>query len=334
MNLNPKVLLIIVTLVGFCAVKLLFGYIAPFLLGILIATMIDPAVDSCEHKGCPRQIASLLLVVCIFGGLLLFVAIAVVGFWYELGQLLDSFQLLRADPFQDFARINQLISRLPGAVQNLIPAAINSISQFCLAIIGELFSLVKRVPALLFSWMIAAMTAFFVSRDKRAIVNFVASQLPRRWQKSVFGLKHTLLQGVFAYIKAQLFLMWTSICIAVSGFLIVDHQYAWVLGFIAGFLDLFPMIGPSGVFIPVILYNLARGLVQRAVFIGFVWLLLLLVRQLSEPQLIGGEIGLHPLSTMAAVYIGVKLMGFSGVLLGPMAMIFCKAVYLIVSDAA
>ena len=227
-----------------------------------------------------------------------------------------------------------MISRLPGAVQNLIPAAINSISQFCLAIIGELFSLVKRVPALLFSWMIAAMTAFFVSRDKRAIVNFVALQLPRRWQKSVFGLKHTLLQGVFAYIKAQLFLMWTSICIAVSGFLIVDHQYAWVLGFIAGFLDLFPMIGPSGVFIPVILYNLARGLVQRAVFIGFVWLLLLLVRQLSEPQLIGGEIGLHPLSTMAAVYIGVKLMGFSGVLLGPMAMIFCKAVYLIVSDAA
>lgn len=334
MSINSRILLVVGLLLGLCAVKLLFGYFAPFLLGIMIATLMDPAVDFCEQKGCPRQVASLLVMLIVFGSLLFLIAIAIAGLWYEFDQLVDLAQLYYSGQIQSVDKINQMINRMPDQIQTLIPAVLNSVGQFVISMLGELLSLIKKVPAFLLSWMIAGMTAFFISRDKKAIVRFIVDQLPSSWHKKFFGLKHTLLQSVFAYIKAQLVLMWVSMCIAVSGFLLVDHPYAWVLGIFAGFLDLIPMVGPTGIFIPVIVYNLAVGLVRRSIFIAAVWLILLLVRQMSEPPLVGGEIGLHPLSTMAGIYIGAKLMGFTGVFLGPMAVIFCKAVYLIVNDTS
>ena len=50
MSINSRILLVVGLLLGLCAVKLLFGYFAPFLLGIMIATLMDPAVDFCEQK--------------------------------------------------------------------------------------------------------------------------------------------------------------------------------------------------------------------------------------------------------------------------------------------
>ena len=42
-----------------------------------------------------------------------------------------------------------------------------------------------------------------------------------------------------------------------------------------------------------------------------------LVRQIAEPKIVGGSLGLHPLATLASIYISVKLIGLSGIFLGP-----------------
>ena len=39
--------------------------------------------------------------------------------------------------------------------------------------------------------------------------------------------------------------------------------------------------------------------------------------QIIEPKIIGSTLGLHPLMTLASVYIGLKLLGFAGIFIGP-----------------
>lgn len=333
MGLKPKLLLVAGVLIGMCAFKVLFIYLAPFLAGIFIAALVDPAVDYCERKGCPRPAASMVLVLVVFCGLLLVLAAAAAGIWHEMEQLAGFVQDNYEGGLQGIDTINQLIRRLPDHIQVLIPSVITSISQFVIRGFGAILSYAGKLPALLVSWLMAGMTAFFISRDKREIAKFAAAQLPEQWRSVFFGLKRSFLQNMFSYLKTQLVLMWVTMCIAVSGFLLANHPYAWLLGLLAGFFDLFPLVGPSWVFIPVIVYNLIAGMVQRSVFLAVVWLVLLLVRQMWEPQLVGGEIGLHPLSTMVGIYLGAQLMGVWGLFFGPLALILLKTVFIIVNDS-
>ena len=50
------------------------------------------------------------------------------------------------------------------------------------------------------------------------------------------------------------------------------------------------------------------------------------VRQISEPKIVGGSLGLHPLLTLFAIYAGFKLFGFLGMILGPAFVVVLKSV--------
>ncbi len=53
--------------------------------------------------------------------------------------------------------------------------------------------------------------------------------------------------------------------------------------------------------------------------------IIVLVRQLVEPKIIARNIGLHPLTTLIAIYMGLMLLGFWGLVLGPAVVIAYKA---------
>lgn len=310
----------------------MFPYITPFLMGILIAAVIHPAVDYCELKGCPRGLVSLILVLIIFGSLLFLIGFAVVGLWNEVDQLIQLFQTLYSGGYRAFEDINQFVQTLPEPIRNMVPAITENLNQFVIGLLIEVLNFVKQIPNTFFTWILAAMTAFFVCRDKREIARFITGLMPKSWHTKFFVLKHQVVQGLFAYLKAQLILMWISACIAISGFLLVNQAYAWVLGILVGLFDLIPVLGPAAVFLPVIIFNLFSGLTAKGIFIGLVWLILMVIRQIWEPQIMGSQIGLHPLSATAALYLGVKAMGAAGFIFGPIIAIFGKAIYFILRD--
>ena len=53
-----------------------------------------------------------------------------------------------------------------------------------------------------------------------------------------------------------------------------------------------------------------------------------ITRQILEPQLIGDRIGIHPLLTLFALFVGIRLFGPVGVLVGPLIVITVKAIIL------
>ena len=73
------------------------------------------------------------------------------------------------------------------------------------------------------------------------------------------------------------------------------------------------------VFDPVGAYHL---LISRQTALGAGLLLLYavvtVVRMWLEPRIVGGRIGLHPLATLTAMYAGLKIFGFWGLLLAPL----------------
>ena len=52
-----------------------------------------------------------------------------------------------------------------------------------------------------------------------------------------------------------------------------------------------------------------------------------LTRQALEPRLLGGQIGLPPAVTLAALYVGYRVMGVAGMIVFPLLSVFCCQIY-------
>ena len=51
------------------------------------------------------------------------------------------------------------------------------------------------------------------------------------------------------------------------------------------------------------------------------------VRQVLEPKIVSGKIGIHPIFTLIAMYTGFKIIGVIGMLVGPIVLIVIKSIF-------
>ena len=133
---------------------------------------------------------------------------------------------------------------------------------------------------------------------------------------------------VFAFFDGKLFRSprwnrWLPILLLV-GFLVLNVDYAFLLALVIAVLDMLPVLGVGTVLIPWALW----AFFQRNFYLGFglaiLYLVMLILRQIIEPKLLGKSLGIHPLLTLFAGYAGWQLFGFLGMLLGPVAAMMIK----------
>ena len=58
--------------------------------------------------------------------------------------------------------------------------------------------------------------------------------------------------------------------------------------------------------------------------VGILFFAISLVRQVAEPKVLGKSLGLHPLLTLFATYVGFVLFGIVGMILAPVVALFAK----------
>ena len=51
------------------------------------------------------------------------------------------------------------------------------------------------------------------------------------------------------------------------------------------------------------------------------------MRQILEPRIVSGQIGIHPLVTLMSMYVGLKILGFLGMILGPVLALIIKSLW-------
>lgn len=52
-----------------------------------------------------------------------------------------------------------------------------------------------------------------------------------------------------------------------------------------------------------------------------VYAVITLIRELIEPRIVGGSIGISPFASLASMYIGLRLFGAAGLFICPLAVI-------------
>ena len=127
-----------------------------------------------------------------------------------------------------------------------------------------------------------------------------------------------------AYGKTQLLILGITIAICTAGLFFLGNPYYGLLGVLVGILDALPFIGTGTVLFPWALVCFFNGQTGQGVGLIMIYGICYLVRQVMEARLMGREAGLSPFLTLAAVYVGLRLFGILGVVLGPLGFLIIR----------
>ena len=86
-----------------------------------------------------------------------------------------------------------------------------------------------------------------------------------------------------------------------------------------------PLIGVGTLLIPYAVYKLIIGDIFLGIGLLVLYAVSAVTRQLCEPRIVGKSLGLHPLVTLIATYVGLKALGFFGMIAAPFVAIAISA---------
>ena len=135
------------------------------------------------------------------------------------------------------------------------------------------------------------------------------------------GLIRTALWG---WLKAQLSLSGMSFLILLAGFFLLGIPYAPLWALLIALVDAVPLLGTGTVLIPWALLTFLQGNGLQAMGLLIIYAVTFLTRTAMEPRLVGRQLGLDPLLTLASLYAGFHFWGVGGMLAAPILCVIVK----------
>lgn len=103
--------------------------------------------------------------------------------------------------------------------------------------------------------------------------------------------------------------------------------YPLIIAIGIAFVDALPILGSGTVMIPWGIISGLNGDIKLGLAIIILWIIMSVVRQFMEPKIVSGNIGIHPIFTIIAMYTGFKFLGVIGMFVGPIVLIILKNVF-------
>lgn len=317
--------------------------LAPFLVAAVVVLIADPISRLLVKLKMPKKLAaliSMLLVIATVGSLLAFLVTQLVNELVTFGRNFPTFyetaRIYLVNALEDVrSKIRLLpegyLTSLDSVFENVLVQLGQSLS-FMLTSLAEpltkfAINSARNVPQIIIFVIITLLSTFFMLSDKTRIFGKLKQFMPEKLYFQAGQMKNRLFSALGGYVKAQLILMSITFVELFIGFLILRVDYAFLLALLICIIDAIPILGTGTVLIP---WSIV-ALVMRDFRLGLGLLILygvcLVVRQISEPKIIGDQIGLYPLVTLGAMYVGLRLFGLLGLIVGPVLAIIVQHLY-------
>jgi len=192
---------------------------------------------------------------------------------------------------------------------------LNKVTPFALSYAGNILT---HVPDSALTLGTGLISAFLISNKLPRIRRWILRRIPKERLRAMLSTLKRMKSALLGWLLAQTKLMGLTLLILLLGFLLlrIPHAPLWALG--VALVDIFPVLGTGTVLLPWSLLCLLQRDTARAIGLLGLYATITLTRSLLEPKLVGRHLGLDPLATLMALYIGYKLWGIGGMILAPL----------------
>ncbi|OPZ94306.1 MAG: hypothetical protein BWY74_00668 [Firmicutes bacterium ADurb.Bin419] len=308
-------------------------YIAPFIIALTLSSMVEPLIKLLMKKAKLNRnvsaVISLLLVLVIVGGLLAFLIARIYQEALSLSEVMPQYSREIYNNIKDFiSRASDIYFRLPEELtrnaEGMIADLTNTLSGFGSSFAKGVFNTAISIPQAIIFVIITILSTYFMAADRDKIYSYIKDNVPESWVEKVVSIKDDMFAALFGYIRAQLILMSITFVELSVGFTIIGVRQRILLGLLISIIDALPILGTGGVLIPWSIYNFITGDIRMGISLIILYGVVLVVRQLIEPKVLGQQIGLHPLVTLLSMYVGLRIFSFIGMIIGPITVLLLK----------
>ncbi len=308
--------------IGVVIIGTLRDILLPFIVGVIVAYALNPAVDWLMKRGLSRMVASgiimagliaLLAVLLVNVAPLLFyqaqnLAIALPDQLKHLRDVIEALAREQLGPrFPEFsAALNRLTAMLSENWANIAGVAARSVWDH----VRGLFNLVSLL-------LVTPLVAFYVLVDWHPMLAKIDGWLPRDHAPTIRLLGSEVNGAVSAFIRGQgvvclLLGLFYAMALSLAGL-----EYGLLVGLATGALSFVPFVGWALGLITAVGLAAVQfwPQTQPIAIVGGVFALgQLLDAAILSPQIVGSRIGLHPVWLLFALFVFSYLFGFVGVL--------------------
>lgn len=303
---------------------------SPFLLGALLALAAEPMTTFLQKKLRVPRFLSSGLGVCFAVSLLGMALLCLCAFLIrELGNLTHVLPGLAQTTKNSFSLVRgwllQLSSHSPEGLRPFLEQNVNAFFSDGTALLDRVISyllslagnLLSHLPNSALGLGTAVISAFLISAKLPRIRRWFLRQIPRERLDAMIRTGKQIRGVLGAWLTAQCKLTGVSFVLLFLGLVILRIPYAllWALGICL--VDAFPVLGVGTVLLPWSLVCLLQQDVPRAIGLASTYAAVTLTRSMLEPRFLGRHLGLDPLVTLMALYIGFRLWGIGGMILAP-----------------
>lgn len=303
---------------------------SPFVLGALLALSAEPMVRFLHKRlHVPRTVSAGIGVSMAFS-LLASLLLCLCAFLIrELGNLSRVLPDLGQTAKTGFSLVQawllQLSSRTPASIQPLLEQNVNRFFSDSAALLdkatgyllGLAGSLLSHVPDSALSLGTALISAFLISAKLPKLRRFFLRRIPREWLHALLDAVKRTRRVLGSWLTAQCKLVGVSFVILFLGLVILRIPYALLWAFLVCLVDAFPVLGTGTILLPWSLVCLLQGDAPRSIGLFSLYVAVTLTRSMLEPKFLSRHLGLDPLVTLIALYVGFRLWGIGGMILAP-----------------
>ncbi len=314
---NPQVVtLTLFILTGFMVIVFSGKILAPLFASIVIAYLLDGAVDVLEKTRAPRILALSLVFI-------MFVATVVVLLFVLVPLLSEQFRQFFSELPVMVNQGQQLLMRLPEYFPQLVNAEqVNEISSF---IRGEILafgqsllakpiaSVVGLITILIYS-VIVPLLVFFLLKDKKQILDWIEHFLPAE-RELTNEVWFEVNQKIASYVRGKFLEVFIITVVTYIAFAVLNLNYAMLLAVLVGLSVIIPYAGAAVVTLPVMFVAYAQwGISSEFFYILIVYTVIqFLDGNVLVPLLFSEVVNLHPVAIIVAVLFFGGLWGLWGV---------------------
>lgn len=319
-----------VVLGAYFALQTLSFVILPLALGWILGCYLQKPVAFLKDRlRFPAGLAAAVPVVLTVGAVVLCLGWSAVKLWQEaegLGNALSRMMKEGAALLEGMlGRLDGMFNGGRGTLREKLPELAMSVAEQAAAQIPAMVAgFVGAVPQIAVGAVVFLLSAFYFCRDFYRVNRSVLAFFGKRAGSFISEFKNQFLLTAANYVKAYLFLMLFSFTQLYFGLTVLRVPYAFSVALIIAVVDILPVLGMGIVVIPWALWCAVTGNYSLAVGLLVLFGIMSVIRQLAEPKIVGGFIGLHPLVSLLCVCIGLRFLGVGGMLLFPMLVIVLK----------
>lgn len=334
-----------------------FWTLFPFLAAFLAAVILQRPVNFITRKTpLKRGITSVIMVFLLLLAIIIPLALVILRIALEFRGFADYIRNFIENLPEFLAQLKisiaDTVAFLPDGVEAKIMDSVNSLIEaiansgaaeagaeqaaasfdfsFLLTPLGGIWDTAKQIPTALVGVLVAIISCCFMTSDYPRLRAFIVRQLPEHRRSALGSTKQIVFSSFGKMAKAYLIIMFITFCEVFIGLNILkmtgvfSSSYVFVISLVTAIVDIVPVLGTGTILVPWMLFSFLVGDTGLGIGLLVMYVVITVIRQVVEPKLVAGQLGLPAFLTVIAMFLGVKLFGFIGLFLLPMTIILLK----------